>query len=297
MSTHEEGDQPPSSPPSSPPLSFRPPLPCPICLLLAIALCLAHSCITFRPPLKREISPSLHRQLPCPSSTTPNPITTTVAFAVVPAWIGVGEGGSTTIEQMTTSQSPAENRVAHTCRRGLITPISPLSLLFFSFFFLLLLFYMFPPCLACHSSLLSDTTTAVISSTTFGLDICHLLYDSATMRRAAISVFRLERSNTFATSNASKWSHTPSLASTTKLCCSDLSQIATDGMEVTPTECATSSPIDRDMARPGESSLASHTRCGPMSSPNPIERRWTRPPDLRTRMASCSTFAVCSSVI
>ncbi len=39
------------------------------------------------------------------------------------------------------------------------------------------------------------------------------------------------------------------------------------GSAMTPTDCATKSPIERLMASPGTSSFSSHTLLGPMSSP------------------------------
>ena len=48
---------------------------------------------------------------------------------------------------------------------------------------------------------------------------------------------------------------------------------------MTPTLYATKSPILRDMARPGTSSLANHTRLGPMSSPVTLSLKASiRPP-------------------
>jgi hypothetical protein len=62
-------------------------------------------------------------------------------------------------------------------------------------------------------------------------------------------------------------SQTPSLAITTNLSFSVSVISVTSGSGITPTEWATLSPIDLDIAKPGMSSYLTHTHLGPNSSP------------------------------
>mmetsp|Transcript_22661 Transcript_22661/g.72914 ORF Transcript_22661/g.72914 Transcript_22661/m.72914 type:complete len:223 (-) Transcript_22661:424-1092(-) len=87
------------------------------------------------------------------------------------------------------------------------------------------------------------------------------------------------------TSAFSMNSHSPSLPSTSTLSLAVNFTWCTSGSELTPAVCATTSPSERDMARPGMSMCASHTRAGP-SIPSSYSTANTRPPVASMRARS-----------
>mmetsp|Transcript_4021 Transcript_4021/g.11732 ORF Transcript_4021/g.11732 Transcript_4021/m.11732 type:complete len:241 (+) Transcript_4021:745-1467(+) len=81
-------------------------------------------------------------------------------------------------------------------------------------------------------------------------------------------------------------SQSPSEAMTMRASCvGSMVRVKNSGTEITPAVCATVSPSDRLMARPGTSMSPSHTRAGP-SMPSSYLTAKTRPP--APSMRSCS---------
>jgi hypothetical protein len=82
-------------------------------------------------------------------------------------------------------------------------------------------------------------------------------------------------------------------------CASYISKLILPGSLETPQECATRSPIERLMARPGELSYFMYTRCGPtdLTAPEKGSRSMcyaTRPPDFSILILSSASSGLWS---
>mmetsp|Transcript_7501 Transcript_7501/g.26783 ORF Transcript_7501/g.26783 Transcript_7501/m.26783 type:complete len:223 (-) Transcript_7501:716-1384(-) len=127
----------------------------------------------------------------------------------------------------------------------------------------------------------------VVSSTTCSSFI-HRADASATSRSTAFfGSFAPVPTTMSMTSWFEQNSHNPSLAITMILSASVRVTSCISGSEITPAVCATVSPSDRAMARPGMSMCPSHTRGGP-SMPSSYSTAKTRPPAALMRFISSS---------